>query len=109
VEVPDVSVELISETRANHILHGDSTGGGHLWPGAPGKSSFPQDWSSTKVLNEINSIASNPLIPGRVQGNGRIVKEATVDGIEIRVVIESPSKGGGVVTGFPTNVPRNPK
>lgn len=100
---------LISDARADHILHGDGTGGGHLWPGAPGKSTFPQSWSSTRVLDEINSIASDPLIPGRVQGNGRIVKEATIDGVNIRVVVEPPSKGGGVVTGFPTNVPRNPK
>jgi hypothetical protein len=47
-------------------------------------------------------------ISGRTQANGRIVKEATVDGIAVLVVVESKSKGGGVVTGFPTNVSRNP-
>jgi hypothetical protein len=109
-KLPDApTTRMISETRANHILHGDGTGGGHLWPGASGKSAFPQNWSSTKILDEINSIATNSSIPGRVQGNGRIVKEAIVDGINIRVVLDPPSKGGGVVTGFPTNVPRNPK
>lgn len=100
---------LISEARAQHILHGDRTGGGHLWPGASGKSPFPKNWSENKILNEINTIASDASIPGRIQGNGRILKEATVDGINVRVVIDPPSRGGGVVTGFPTNVPRNPK
>ncbi|MCO6180759.1 EndoU domain-containing protein, partial [Ciceribacter sp. RN22] len=98
---------LISSARANHILYGDNTGGGHLWPGGPGKSAFPQSWSATKVLEEIHSIAADPSITGRVQGNGRIVKEAMVDGVNIRVVVESPANGGGVVTGYPTNVPRN--
>jgi len=100
---------LISNSRANHILHGDATGGGHLWPGSSGKSAFPKDWSADKVLNEIQSIASNTSIPGRVQANGRIAKEITVDGVDIRVVIEPQSKGGSVVTAFPTNLPRTPK
>lgn len=35
-------VNLASEGRTSHILQGDATGGGHLWPGAAGKTSFPQ-------------------------------------------------------------------
>jgi filamentous hemagglutinin len=102
-------VNLASPDRTNHILNGDATGGGHLSPGAPGKSVFPDSWSASKVMNSVSDIATDPSIPETVQGDGRIVKNGTVDGIDIRVVIEPPSKGGGIVTAFPTNVPRNPK
>lgn len=90
-------------------MNGDATGGGHLWPGAPGKSAFPDTWSASKVMNAVSDIATDPTISETVQANGRIVKNGTVDGINIRVVVESPSKGGGIVTAFPTNVPRNTK
>ncbi|MCC8396671.1 hemagglutinin repeat-containing protein [Paraburkholderia sp. MMS20-SJTR3] len=102
-------VNLASPDRTDHILTGDATGGGHQWPGGPGKSVFPQDWSSSKIMNAVSDIATDPSIPETVQANGRIVKNGSVDGIDIRVVIEPASKGGGIVTAFPTNVPRNPK
>ncbi len=100
---------LASPDRTTHILTGDSTGGGHQWPGGPGKSVFPENWSGTKIMNAVSDIATDPSIPETVQANGRIVKNGTRDGIDIRVVIEPASKGGGIVTAFPTNVPRNPK
>ncbi|RQV14576.1 hypothetical protein DF132_30460 [Burkholderia cenocepacia] len=102
-------VNLASPDRTNHILNGDATGGGHLWPGAPGKSAFPQSWSPTQIMNDVSDIATDPAIAETVQSNGRIVKNGTRDGIDIRVVIEPVSKGGGIVTAYPTNVPRNPK
>jgi filamentous hemagglutinin len=102
-------VNLASPDRTNHILNGDATGGGHLWPGGPGKSAFPADWSASQIMNTVSDIATDPTIPETVQSNGRIVKEGTSNGVNIRVVIEPPSKGGGIVTAFPTNVPRNPK
>lgn len=40
-ESADEFVNLASPSRAQHILTGDATGGGHMWPGAPGKSVFP--------------------------------------------------------------------
>jgi hypothetical protein len=103
-----LSRPLISEQRATHILHGDATGGGHLFPGGPGKSSFPQSWSADRILDEVNRIASDASIAATVQRNGRTVKDVEVDGVMIRVVQESAANGGGVVTAFPTNVPRNP-
>lgn len=102
-------VNLASPDRTNHILNGDATGGGHLWPGGPGKSVFPADWSASQIMNTVSDIATDPTIPETVQSNGRIVKDGTSNGVNIRVVIEPPSKGGGIVTAFPTNVPRNPK
>ncbi|NUY03866.1 EndoU domain-containing protein [Paraburkholderia youngii] len=70
---------------------------------------FPQDWSSSKIMSAVSDITTDPPVPETVQANGRIVKNGSVDGIAIRVVIEPASKGGGIVTAFPTNVPRNPK
>ncbi|WP_322004748.1 EndoU domain-containing protein, partial [Paraburkholderia tropica] len=106
---PRNDVNLASPERTTHILTGDTTGGGHQWPGGPGKSVFPQDWSSSKIMNVVSDIATDPSVPETVQASGRIVKNGSVDGIAIRVVIEPASKGGGIVTAFPTNVPRNPK
>lgn len=99
---------LIPEQRAQHILQGDKTGGGHLHPGGPGKSPFPAGWSGDRILDEVNRIAKDASIPSTVQRNGRIVKDVDVDGVMVRVVQEPASKGGTVVTAFPTNTPRNP-
>jgi len=37
----DNTVNLASKQRTTHILQGDKTGGGHLWPGTAGKTPFP--------------------------------------------------------------------
>ncbi|WP_321854272.1 hypothetical protein, partial [Paraburkholderia tropica] len=50
---PRNDVNLASPERTTHILTGDTTGGGHQWPGGPGKSVFPQDWSSSKIMNVV--------------------------------------------------------
>lgn len=102
-------VNLASPDRTTHILTGDSTGGGHQWPGSPGKSVFPESWSASKIMNAVSDIATDPSIPETVQANGRIVKNGSLDGINIRVVIEPASKGGGIVTAFPTSVPKDQK
>jgi filamentous hemagglutinin len=70
---------------------------------------FPESWPPSKIIDTVSDIATDPSIPETVQANGRIVKNGSLDGIDIRVVIEPASKGGGIVTAFPTNVPRNPK
>src|SRR5581483_6879255 len=36
---------LDGQQGAMHIIFGDQDGGGHKWPGNPGKSTFPMDWS----------------------------------------------------------------
>jgi hypothetical protein len=80
-------VNHASPDRTTHILTGDSTGGGHQWPGGPGKSAFPESWSASKIMDTVSDIATNPSIPETVQANGRIVKNGSIDGIDIRVVI----------------------
>jgi filamentous hemagglutinin len=83
---------LASPDRTSDILTGDSTGGGQQWPGGRGMSVFPENWSASKVMNTVSDIATDPSIPETAQANIRIVKNASRDGIDIRVVIEPPVK-----------------
>lgn len=92
---------IVEPDRAIHILTGDGTGGGHLWPEAQGKTPFPQSWDADKVLGNISDVATDPNSTHEVQSNGRIRITGTRDGVEIRVIVEPPSKGGRVVTAHP--------
>lgn len=60
VAAEDEYVNLASEARTTHILQRDGTGGGHLWPGAPGKTPFPEGWSAARVMHEISDVATDP-------------------------------------------------
>ena len=98
---------LLDPTGEQHILDGDKTGGGHRpGTGSPGKSEFPSDWSDDRIKGEISDVATDPAStrsPGR---HGREVVRGTRGGIDIEVIIEP---NGRIVTGYPTNVPRNPR
>lgn len=103
----DEFVNLASEARTTHILQADATGGGHLWPGGAGKSPFPQSWSGDKIMHEISDIATDPAAwRTAVPQGSRTVLTGTRDGVDIRVVVDT--RTGDIVTGYPTNVPRNP-
>ena len=58
----DELVNLASSQRTAHILTGDATGGGHLFPGAPGKTAFPQGWSGDQVMHHVSDIATDPAL-----------------------------------------------
>jgi RHS repeat-associated protein len=104
-------VNLASAQRTQHILHGDRTGGGHLWPGAPGKTPFPRDWSSEKIMSNVSDIATDPNlrwiqqtgVPGtsftRAGDPARFFVTGVRDGIAVKVVIEPA--GEGIVTAHP--------
>lgn len=98
---------LLDPDREAHVLDGDSKGGGHrAGTGRPGKSEFPSSWSDQKISGEISDVATDPdstRYPGR---GGRTKVTGVRDGIEIEVIQESD---GSIVTGYPTNVPRNPR
>ncbi|EIO7469110.1 EndoU domain-containing protein [Salmonella enterica subsp. enterica] len=103
----DNYVDLASPQRRRHILDGDATGGGHRpGTGHPGKSEFPAGWSDDKIMHEVSDIATDPSLTSTTGRGGRTVTNGTRDGIDIRVVQE---KNGDIVSGFPTNVPRNPR
>ncbi|MDP9072703.1 MAG: EndoU domain-containing protein [Actinomycetota bacterium] len=98
-------VNLASEGRTTHILEGDATGGGHQWPGLSGKSPFPEDWSAGRIMHEISDVATDPAASRVVQG-GRTVVTGSRGGVDIRVIVDNNT--GEIITGYPTNLPRNP-
>jgi hypothetical protein len=82
-----------------------------MWPGAPGKSVFPRDWSADKITHEISDIATDPSlewkqITGR-QGATLTKKGLPVrysvtgvrDGKKIEVILEPG--GEGIISGYP--------
>ena len=102
----DDFVDLATSQRRNHILDGDATGGGHRpGTGISGKSEFPEGWSDDRIMHEISDIATDPSSLFRAGRGGRVIAEGTREGIDIRVIL---GKDGEIVSGFPTNVPRNP-
>ncbi|WP_413556468.1 hypothetical protein [Brenneria sp. L3-3Z] len=58
------------------------------------------------MMHEISDIATDPSLSSTVRRGGRTVTNGTRDGIDIRVIQE---RNGDIVSGFPTNVPRNPR
>jgi filamentous hemagglutinin len=56
----------------------------------------------------------DPSIVPSFGKNGNVILRGTRDGVEIEVIRARPggwfgTPEGGIVTGYPTNVPRNPK
>lgn len=97
----------ISERRIEHILYGDTTGGGHRYgAGVPCKSEFPQSWDDQKIIDTTKRIAANDNLNWRQEGNGYFVTEKMEDGIRVRVVMDGQRQN--VITSYPTNVARNP-
>ncbi|MCY9775831.1 EndoU domain-containing protein [Proteus mirabilis] len=97
-----------------HILYGDSTGGGHMHPGMPGKTTFPVSWDAKKIISEVDDILNSPSTTWFAQkGNGgAFTKSGDVatwgaweirDGVQIRVVYQPGI--GRVVTAFPDSGP----
>ncbi|HFT6839105.1 TPA: EndoU domain-containing protein [Pseudomonas aeruginosa] len=89
---------------------GDATGGGHLWPGAPGKTAFPASWNGDKVMH-VSDLATDPKAswtqltgkPGaQFTTKGKPVRwavEGVRDGVNIRVIVEP--HGEGIITAYP--------
>jgi filamentous hemagglutinin len=102
---------LASPNRTWHILNGESRSlGGHRFPGNPGKSVFPMDWSDAKIMEAVSDVATNPNSIKKIQtGNGGYFTKAgnpatwqvigEYEGIKIKVIIEPA--GRGIMTGYP--------
>lgn len=98
------SPDLTDDKGKDHILDGDNTGGGHrAGTGISGKSEFPPNWSDEKILGEISDVATDPASVRTTQG-ARTISKGTRDGVDIRTVDD----GRRIITGYPTNTPRNP-
>jgi hypothetical protein len=102
--------EIIPEDRAEHILSGDKSGGGHRsGTGSPGKTEFPQDWTDDDILDGVADVAENGKVLGPAHRPGEVVKGGTYNGVDIETVVKGD---GGVRTGYPTGGPgvvRNPR
>jgi hypothetical protein len=114
-EPPDLpspyTVDLASPQRRTHILDGDATGGGHRWPGLPGKTPFPQSWSDDQIMHNVSDVATDPTLtenwtkgaPGsdytRAGDPSRYNVIGQRDGVDIKVVVEPA--GEGIITGHP--------
>jgi RHS repeat-associated protein len=104
-------VNLASAERTTHITIGNATGGGHMWPGAPGKTPFPQSWSADQIMHNVSDIATDPALQW-VQQTGkagslftksgapaRFFVDGVRDGVEMRAILEPA--GEGIITAFP--------
>jgi RHS repeat-associated protein len=97
-------VNLTDQKATTHTLDGDATGGGHApGTGIPGKSEFPAGWSRDRIMDAISDVATDPASKTTTAGRTTLV-DGTRDGVNIRVVI----RDNRIVTGYPTNLPRNP-
>jgi hypothetical protein len=98
----------VSPERRIHILDGDARGGGHRpGTGIPHKSEFPRGWSDNKIIEAIEDVANDPASARRVGADGRTVVTGQRQGVDLRVVIERD--GRSIITGYPTNTPRDPR
>lgn len=104
-------VDLASPKRRTHILTGDKTGGGHLWPGKPGKTPFPQDWDADQVMHHVSDVATDPAssskaLPKKKGFPQRYAVEGVRNGVPIKVIYEPD--GEGIITAYP-NTGKKPK
>lgn len=98
---------VLSDARKEHILHGDATGGGHLYgTGKACKSEFPRDWSADDIVSTVTAVAANDNVAWQKQKNGNYVAEAPVSGVTIRIVLNRDQTQ--IITAYPLNTPRNP-
>ncbi|WIE63071.1 DUF6531 domain-containing protein [Curtobacterium sp. MCLR17_032] len=105
--------DLVSAVRRKHILDGEvrgdgSFGGGHRHgTGFPGKSEFPASWSDGRIIHDISDVATDPNLEWVRQGKAgtTFIANGMRDGVAIRVVIRNDE----IISGFPTNTPKNPQ
>jgi Bacterial EndoU nuclease len=101
---------LLTPDVENHVLNGDSEGGGHLsGTGSPGKSEFPPGWTGGKIVGEISDVATAPDSVRKPGRDGATVVTGTRDCVRIRCIV---GPDGQIITGFPEKGPgvvQNPK
>lgn len=100
----DNLVNLANPERTDHILYGETYpngnfGGGHIFPGLPGKSAFPPTWSADRIMHEVSDVATDPTSQFVQQGND-VLAIGTRNGVKIKVVI----RNGEIWTAYPINI-----
>jgi hypothetical protein len=98
----------VSPERRVHILDGGARGGGHRpGTGVPHKGEFPRGWSDDRIIETIEDVANDPASARKVGADGRTVVTGQRQGVDVRVVVERD--GRSIITGYPTDTPRNPR
>lgn len=58
-------------------------------------------------MNTISDSATDPAAWQKAVTQGsRTILSGTVDGVDVRMVVDTQT--GAIITGYPTNLPRNP-
>lgn len=97
----------LTDFRSDHILNRHRNGSG-----LPGKTEFPADWSDEKILHNISDVATDPKSSIGVGKWDSPYAIGTRDGVDIRVDFYPPthnSYNGMISTGYPINIPTNPR
>jgi Bacterial EndoU nuclease len=103
------SIRLPPE-RAQHILDGDSWGGGHRHgTGRPGKAEFPASWDDEQTIGHIMDVARRPDSRPVWQPNHRWRLQGERDAVAVTVIVKPD---GGIWAAWPEEgspgVTRNP-
>ena len=94
-------VNLASEKNTRHILFGDATGGGHIWPGAPNKTPFPEGWSGEKIMHEVSDIVTDPALKWEKNRVIKGVQRYEVTGVRNGTKIKVITDGKDIITAYP--------
>jgi filamentous hemagglutinin len=101
---------FLDQKAMTHILDGDGpqSGGHRFGTGKPNKSEFPESWSDQKIIDVVSSIASDGKTQwSKPDARGYVTAVATHEAVDVKVVYDTV--GQRIVTGYPTNTPRNPR
>lgn len=94
-----------TDNRIDHV-----TANHRFGAGKPGKTEFPQSWTTEKIAAAAAQIRDDTSIPIQIDGRGTPFKEGTIDGVGVRLDYfpKGHPRDGKVTTFFPTTTPRNP-
>jgi Bacterial EndoU nuclease/Pretoxin HINT domain len=111
----DELANLLDKEASEHVLGGSvkigkngkpSYSGGHrAGTGFPDKSEFPSEWSDAKILDAISGALTDPKARWAMQDHGNWLITRWVGGVKVQTVLDS--RAGRIVSGFPSNLPRN--
>lgn len=102
----DSNPPRIDDETIRHILYGDHYGGGYLYGVAsPCQPAFPEGWGGRKIIAAIETLTRSIPANKVVNQNGEYMMDSSIDGINIRVVINHEENR--IVTAYPLVKPRN--
>ena len=111
----DELINLLDQKAIDHVLEGSVkigkdgkpiySGGHRPGTGFPGKSEFPSGWADDKITDAISGALTDPKARWTMQDHGNWLIIRWVDGVKVQTVLNP--KTGRIVSGFPSNLPKN--